>query len=384
MKDYYLRTGQQVDANRWVVRACGAGYEVMRLPGGHREFLTFDTSRADILLRAGRHPNICGLRAVVRVDGVPCLITDFPEPREPREVAAGLAHLFDRGIFPTAQSRLRRVVVLDVVPEEESRRRWDAMGVAPTMIPSKAEPWDEAVFKGNVGVVLRREDLVRESLELGADRAIGLNNLATILEGRGQLREAKELYEEAIGIRPHPEFVRNLTCLLNGMSLLQSAKGEYESALLLRRKCLDLERRHGLPVGASLNNLGLLFAAQGRFEEAIPFCREAMAENPKMESRIETTASLLLHLGRAKEAFDLRPSLHPEALGAALAEEGDYEKAADVYTNALRENESPRLLHALALLFRRAGRDDDARPLLERALEIKRSPIVTPDHTPSK
>ena len=169
----------------------------------------------------------------------------------------------------------------------------------------------------------------------------------------------------------HPDTLASL----NNLAVLYQAQGRYGEAEPLYREALQASRealgpRHPDTL-TSLNNLALLYEAQGRYGEAEPLYREA--------------------LQGSREALGPR---HPDTLtslnnlAALYQAQGRYGEAEPLYREALqasREALGPRhpdtltSLNNLAVLYQDQGRYGEAEPLFREALQARRE-VLGPRH----
>ncbi len=133
-----------------------------------------------------------------------------------------------------------------------------------------------------VGKTAAAEARLREALEiristLGADHpdsAVVINDLATLLHQRGELDEARELYQEAARVleaapRTHPA---RLAGCLNNLALVERQKGHPAAAAVRFEQVLELRRRavgerHPELIPALLNLAGA-YTEANRYGEA--------------------------------------------------------------------------------------------------------------------
>ena len=184
----------------------------------------------------------------------------------------GLAHA--RGDYVTAEPLAARSV-------EESASPCSAPTIRPR--PPTARPWRRSSMPW---AATANEALLRDALtvfertygEAHADTAVSLNNLAAILQRRGQNDEAEQLYrrslagkETLLGVM-HPE----LAATLNNLAVLARADGRYLEAERLYQRALS--------------------CMQGAVEPT----------HPNLASCRENYAALLDELGRRGEADALR------------------------------------------------------------------------------
>jgi tetratricopeptide (TPR) repeat protein len=157
----------------------------------------------------------------------------------------------------------------------------------------------------------------------------------------------------------------NTLCLLGDYAGAQPA---YQRALTITEQVLGPDHPD---TATSLNNLALLYEAQGRYGEAEPLYQRALAlserllgpEHPNVATNLHNLAGLYRAQGRYGEAEPL------------------YQRALTLYEQALGP-EHPDVatsLHDLAGLYRAQGRYGEAEPLYQRALTLSER-LLGPEH----
>lgn len=135
--------------------------------------------------------------------------------------------------------------------------------------PALAIPLAERV------VVLSKETFGEES----APYATGLNRLANIYRAVGRWNDAESTYVRARALREKHDR-QKLTDTLNDLGLLYLASGRYKEAEpLLQQALADYTARYGaddLFVATAAANLGLLYRAEGRHQEAEELMQRAL------------------------------------------------------------------------------------------------------------
>ena len=135
---------------------------------------------------------------------------------------------------------------------------------------------------------------------------------------QGNYPEAEKQFtaavKEAEGFGPQD---LRLATTLNNLALLYKAQGKYAEAEPLHKRALAIYEKTlgpGHPrVATSLNNLALLYKAQGRYVDAEPLYQRALAiyektlgpEHPKLATCLNNLASLYHVQGRYAEAEPL-------------------------------------------------------------------------------
>ena len=188
-----------------------------------------------------------------------------------------------------------------------------------------------------------------------------LNNLGIEAYYAGRWDEASELYRRSGELSGRAGDVVNVARAQNNEGEIRSDQGKLEGAEELFQEARRAWRAAQYPVGVALStsNLGRAAARLGRFDESLELLHEACAsfealgsEALAQESQARRVESLVL-AGHFQEALDLVPSLL----------EGTGE-------NPLLDPFVERL-HGYALV--QARRAEEARPRLERSLELARS-----------
>ncbi|MEW6252401.1 MAG: serine/threonine-protein kinase [Planctomycetota bacterium] len=218
---------------------------------------------------------------------------------------------------------------------------------------------------------LRRALALREAT-LGPDHddtATSLNNLALLVERRGQYAEARALYQRALTIRQklrgdHPD----TALILNNLGLLLHELGDHAAAVDLLRQALRIEQQARGPddmeVATDTANLAYLLSDLGHYAEA------------------EALYTQALDVIR-RHAGDAHPGLGYclNGLGWLKRLVGDLESAERMLREALRVFEvafgadHPNLAAVqgnLAVVLRDRGAYDEARRLVEQALAADR------------
>jgi CHAT domain-containing protein/tetratricopeptide (TPR) repeat protein len=196
--------------------------------------------------------------------------------------------------------------------------------------------------------------------------AVGLSNLALLLQVTNRLTEAERLYRRALEIDEtsfglaHPK----VACDLNNLAgLLQATNRLTEAEHLYRRGLAINERSFGPAhpeVARVLNDLAQLLHITNRLAEAEPLMRRALEINeksfgpahPKVATALNILAALLHNTNRLTEAEPLmrralaidEKSLGPEHskvalrlrnLGSLRADRGAWAEAAELYLRAV-------------------------------------------------
>jgi tetratricopeptide (TPR) repeat protein len=243
------------------------------------------------------------------------------------------------------------------------------------------EAW-RLISAGYLGPLLALHPHLRAATEAAQPREDGRTARLNMALGRalhllGDYTDAQPAYERALPLSErllgpeHPEVATGL----NNLALLYWAQGRYAAAEPLHQRALALYERLLGPehpnVALSLNNLALLYDDQGRYAAAEPLHQRALAlrerglgpEHPDVAQSLNNLAALYQAQGRYETAEPL------------------YERALAVYEWALGP-EHPNVaqsLNNLAELYRTQGRYGAAEPLLQRALAL-REQALGPSH----
>ncbi|MEM7158356.1 MAG: serine/threonine-protein kinase [Myxococcota bacterium] len=255
----------------------------------------------------------------------------------------------------------------------------------------------------------------------GADdiqTAAARNNLGIAFYGQGRYERAIVEYEEVARIRrltlgpEHPD----IAAVLNNLANARFELGEYDRALKEQREVHRIWRAALGPdhpnVGAILNNLGNSASTLGRYEEALDYYDQAKQlrervlgpDHPELAVTLLNLGGVLGDMKRydpavtalrqAREILEQRLGEHTwtataiAALGMVQLARGDHEAALAACERALnmeRQFSGPqhpqvamkRVLVGEALLA--LDRPEQARPHLERALEVLQAGEVSPD-----
>ena len=267
----------------------------------------------------------------------------------------------------------------------------------------------------------QRAAQVKEDV-LGPDHpnvAVGLENLALLLQNQGQLTAARPYFERALAIREralgpdHPHTARALdllAILLSTQGELAAARPLLERALAINERVLGPDHRE---TATSLNDLALVLQRHGELAAARPLYERALGiwdallgpDHPhtcacvnnlgvllRLQGELAAARPLLERVLAVRER-DYGPS-HPETalslnnLAVLLLDQGELAAARPLPERALVIGErvlgpdhpnTAESLNNLARLLRDEGELAAARPHLERALAV-RMRMLGPDH----
>lgn len=214
------------------------------------------------------------------------------------------------------------------------------------------------------------ETLFRHNLALNPNSMAVRTNLGNVFFDRGDLKNAKEQYEQALKIKP--DFVQahnNLGNILAHEGKLDEAIAEFRIALQLKPDYAE-----------AYNNLGIVLERQGKFKEAVDAYNSAIKLKSDYAAPYCNLGNILAEQGKNQaaikqfnEALNLEPN-YPEAqndLAIVLANEGKFDEAIVHYSEALRLKPDFALAHNnLGIALVRVGRLGEAVAHFKKALEI--------------
>lgn len=161
-----------------------------------------------------------------------------------------------------------------------------------------------------------------------------MNATAVAHHAAGRLAQAEALYRQVLVIDPHH------THTLMNLGILAVQTGHYERALQL----LDDAHKHNNRLPAVAYNMGISYAALGRFPEAERAYRRAIALKPDLVEALHLLARLLQHQGKLDEAVDCfeRAVIHApmnavicKDLGDTRMMQGQHEQAIALFQKAV-------------------------------------------------
>ncbi|MFI5165652.1 MAG: tetratricopeptide repeat protein [Thermoanaerobaculales bacterium] len=289
----------------------------------------------------------------------------------------------------------------------------------------KAAPEAELRLRGTIGDTYRElaaYEPARKMLEPAValarslhsgddpDSANAVDDLARLLQARGDLAGAEPLLRESLEMRKriypgdHPSVanaLNDLGALLQARGDLKEAEPLFLGALRIREKVLPQDQRS---IAISLNDLTDLYRKQRRFVEAEPLCRRAIAINekvlgpdsPELAANLENLALLYRDQGKYAQAEPLylratnidEKALGPDHPGLAIDlhnlaldyhDQGKLPQAESLYLRSLAIAEKALgpnhltvaiILTNLGLVYRDEGKSDQAEPLFVRAVAI--------------
>jgi len=204
-----------------------------------------------------------------------------------------------------------------------------------------------------------------------------LGQVGWYLHDHALYTQAELLLQQALAIcehAPDPEDTY-IGVILNNLALLYQAQGKYAQAIPYGQRALDFYEKTLGPdhseTAKTLNNLALLYKVQGKYEQAEPLYQRARAIYEKvLDPDHPDTAAILNNLALLYQV------------------QGKYEQAEELYQRVLAIREKAlgpdhpdiaTILDNLALLYSYQGKYEQAEPLYQRALAIDEQ-AFDPDH----
>jgi tetratricopeptide (TPR) repeat protein len=173
--------------------------------------------------------------------------------------------------------------------------------------------------------------------------------------------KAEPLFEQALAIRENP----HVATVLNDLARNYEEQGQYtkaeplyERALAIREKALGLEHTD---VVESLNNVARIYFNQGQYAKAEPLCKRALAIDESYGPEHPRVAIGLDHLALLLNAMDRQEDAVPLMRRALEIDEKSY---------GTEHPEVANRLNKLAQLLQATNRLGEAGPLMRRALVI--------------
>lgn len=219
----------------------------------------------------------------------------------------------------------------------------------------------------NLGGVLRGRGELAEaramferSVELNPRNAAALRNLGELLDAQGRDDEALALFERAIRIEPTNALA------INELGELYRDAGDTQRAAELFEQAVKANPRHA----GAWYNLAILAVERGHEGHAIDCLRRAIAAQENLSLPHYQLGQLLLKRGQTAEAIEhlrraveIRPNLAEArlALGQALSQTGDSRGAIAQFEKAIEADPDLGVAHYnLSQMLAGAGRIDEA------------------------
>jgi non-specific serine/threonine protein kinase/serine/threonine-protein kinase len=218
---------------------------------------------------------------------------------------------------------------------------------------------------------LRKDKLSADS----PDTLATMNSLAGVYAARGEEPKADSLYTEVLDARRRilGAAHRDTLQTMNDYGSLEISRGHYNRAESLFREAVELTTSSGqVPDCESVNNLGVAYLCLGRFKEAEPLLKQALAgfrerlgsDHPQTLIASNNLAGCYMELRRYADAEPL------------------YQEVFKIRTAALGADHPKTLfsMNFVALALDARGKPNEAEPLLRQVLEARRK-LLGPAHS---
>lgn len=214
--------------------------------------------------------------------------------------------------------------------------------------------WDDAIQRGEQAVQAARH----ASSALGV--ALFAHNVARIHHHRGDLIEARRLYDESLGIKKRLGNQSGIASTLHNLAVLAHAQGELEEARRLCDESLEIRKNLGDQSGIAdtLHNLAVLAQARGELAEARRLYDESLEIHKKISDQ-SGIAFALYELGRLAQNQ-----------GELAEARRLYDESLEIRKNLGDQSGIANTLHALANLAFSQGELTEARLLYDDSLAI--------------
>ncbi len=154
------------------------------------------------------------------------------------------------------------------------------------------------------------------------------NNVGRLYDGRGEYRQALQIYEQALAIEREAGDAAAESTSLNNMGDDYRALGQYSTAIQLEQQALVIKRQVGdrSGEGDTLNNLGTVYQADGDYSHALEMFQQALAIEQEVGNRAHEGTTLGNIATVYTDLGEYTQSLQQEQLALAVRREvGDRE-----------------------------------------------------------
>jgi tetratricopeptide (TPR) repeat protein len=175
---------------------------------------------------------------------------------------------------------------------------------------AQAATWDDQMFDGDrhrtAGRYAEAGAAYRAAMSAAADdrqRAVTANNLAALSQELGDRQEARKLYRQALDTwrRILPPDAPEIASTLNNLGSLYAVEGRYRDAAWYYQRALAIR-----PLPNTLNNLAEMYRAEGRYSQAEKIYRQLLgtlaADDPTLGTVLNNMGELCRQKGRQAEA----------------------------------------------------------------------------------
>ncbi|MDG1890984.1 MAG: tetratricopeptide repeat protein [Verrucomicrobiota bacterium] len=262
------------------------------------------------------------------------------------------ATLFGINGFPEESQRLYQLVR----PEEGVR--------------TAREFYNQAKSASQQGLLKEAMELYRDAIRIDPDYGQALTGLGAILLNQKRIDEAQPLFEKAIQLDPH-----HATALIN-LAMIEQIRGDMDSAIERLRGVVDRNPEYH----EAYLNLGSVLASTKNYDEAITHLSKAVELNPKMvvahlnlAKAYAATGQLEKSEASYRDVMNLNPRMpYPYyGLGLLQARQGDHHKAVSSFREAISLGaRNPTTLTKLGISLLAEGDRDRGVMTLKQALEM--------------
>ena len=179
-------------------------------------------------------------------------------------------------------------------------------------ISAQAASWDDRMFAGdrlrNAGQYAEAATTYRAAMSAATGErqlAITSNNLAAICLELGDRDEARKLYRQALDTwqRTLAPDAPEVASTMNNLGALYAMEGRYKDAAWYYQRAMAI---HPLP--NTMNNLAEMYRAEGRYSQAEKMFRQLIdslpADDPTLGTALNNLGELCRQKGRKAEARD--------------------------------------------------------------------------------
>lgn len=215
--------------------------------------------------------------------------------------------------------------------------------------------WDEATRRGEQALKCARD--LSDEFQISRFS----HNLAITYQSRGELLEARRLYNEGLEINKRLGNLGGIASSLHQLARLAQVEGELDEARRRYNESLEINKRldNQGGIAITLHQLALLAQDEGEFGEA----RQLYNESLEIDKRLGDHGGMAI-------------TLHQ--LATLAQEQGEFNEARRLCNESLEIKKEVGnqggiaiSLHQLALLAQDQGKLDEARQLYSESLEIK-------------
>lgn len=271
-------------------------------------------SAAAMAVLAGVLASACGVSDEPPPGGDPKVVAAVPVSTQPvPEPVAPITMVSHEIVAPTGASITGSVTYGDAEKVYRAGRYAEAAELFGAYTSRKPEnPWGHymlGISAWKAGDHGTAETALRRTIELDAKNGKALVNLGRVLLEQNRAAAALDFAEEAVLVVPESADAWRV------LGNVRSALGVADQAVEAYREALVLDDGDAW----TMNNLGLLYIREGRYEEALPPLARAVQLRPKTAVFQNNLGVALERTGHLNEAA--------EAYRAALEVDADHERA---------------------------------------------------------